>query len=280
MSMHVLLCFIGLICCQTHGRHKNFIQNEFTLAMTDMVVNTGWIYEDCFNGELSDIQFDIEYTFGTKTSCRHKADLVVPVEWNSGIEALATYGETANHQYSGCILNRTCDNINMSDWRQLALEQYRACEHCDSEDVDDESCKHWTTEVDGANVTTIIKSMFIVAKFTCKIDTVHKDALVVPVVHGDRVHMSNLGENGFRCPSSRHVHITHITEQASNTRRKVRNNNSQLVQKIQTWLETEHSGLVSFREQDWSIFGNYFWGLNETKRTSPSELIIQYECTN
>ena len=272
-----LLALYTLTYCVMVGSVR--IQQTFTIAMTDMVVNSEWMYEDCYHGTLSDIDFHIEYAYGKRTVCKHNANLVIPVEYTGGVEALIDYGERASDVYSPCIMDQSCLQLNMTEWKLLALEQFRACEHCEKEDGGDD-CINWITETNQTAVKRIIQSMFVVAKFSCSVETANRSVIAVPVVKGSGGQSSiRLSSEGFRCSSTAVPYIEHITEQANDTRMRVKRNNSILVDKIRNSLADAGYGEVRIDDNDWSIQGNYYWGGNKT-RANPHSLLIYYNCTN
>lgn len=277
MFVLIFVVTVGVVCSLCHSGGPG-IQQNFTLAMTDMIVDTEWIYDDCREGVLSDISFNSEYAYALETSCRHNTDPMIPVEWTSGVKALEMYGVKARNEYAMCILNRTCENINMTDWRQLASEQYKACEYCISVDADGE-CTTWKTEAKPSSIQAIINTMFIVTKFTCTIDTATKNALIVPVVHSSQGNTSviNVIRDNFNCSNHNRIQITHATEQANNFRVKVRRDNLQLVERVQSSLTNSGTIAINISDQDWSIQGTNFWIASE-RRQNPSCIIITYNC--
>ncbi|XP_067949017.1 uncharacterized protein [Watersipora subatra] len=279
MLLIVSLATLGVLSCLAfidgHVSH-----HKFSLAAVDMVVNADVLYQDCYVGNISHVTFHNKYAYGKFTTCKHNSDPIIPVEWTDSVEALLSYGEEASELYSPCIASHSCSQLDLRDWKEIALEQFVAGEYCEREESgDDSECLGWKTEANHTLVRQIIESMYLVIEYECSLDTRRMKLLIASVISNSRQNCSTvrIAANQWRCPASVSPYILHITEQAAAVRIKTLPTNRQLVKKIQQAVDEGGTGetRICIADDLWSIRGGY----HSLLRTYPNSLQVYYDCS-
>ncbi|KAF6017610.1 hypothetical protein EB796_024091 [Bugula neritina] len=254
----------------------NTLSTDLSMAFTDMIVKLDWIYQDCRKGKLSNVTFTAKYSHGHNTFCMHTHNPLIPVEWTASVEALITFADTAKENYGHCIENRKCvGEIDLSNWKQLAREQYTACKYC-NDSSETNTCSNYATLTQRDDVMDIVESMYLVTNYVC---TVPQDG-AVHVLHAQvdndvkqNYSIIKIPQKSVRCKVGELSYVLGVTEQAGNYRIRIKeSNNSDLIEKVQQALR-QNLETLKIKSSTWTVQGGY-----PLKEKNPHSILIYYEC--
>lgn len=283
---------IILIAAQTLvSTHSHPFIATFTRVMTNMTLDTFKIYQDCYHGKIDNVSIYTQYAFERGTFCLLSVNPFIPVEFTRSVEKLTTYGDRVTDRYGACIANRNCSEeiIDMTEWKSLAKQEYKACKYCDSEDPQSQSsasssaCETYVSESLPENVEHILNSMFLYVQFQCTIEP-HLDeehqVIEAPVFSYSRSSTIKLSRSNTECQPNQAIAVDYVVEQASDLRYQVKETNQQLTERIHDFLNTlkPARSYLSIRNEEFAINGGYYWGSDEGRRVQPICLFIHYRC--
>lgn len=254
--------------------------------MPDMIVNTKSVYQDCPGGELSQLDFQIEYGFADTAHCMHSDDIFTPIEFTEAVERLITFSAYANETYGECIITQTCAiAIDLSEWKQLAIEQFKACKYCDPDDVDASQSGqcNFITVVERSQpqeLLNILESIYLVMSYQCDVEVGDKIKYSMATIETQNTDMYKMAVE-FACESPiQRPLITGLVEQVEGNRYQTETSKLTLMSYVNQCSNIDvlaGKRMIKLRPEQFSTVGGYFWHQGEDK-LYPTEMDIYYKC--
>lgn len=250
-----------------------------------MIVNATALHQDCPAGQLSELEFDIKYGYSGSTRCMHSGNSFFPTEYTETVERLITYNTRANETYGQCILNMNCSGeVNLTEWRQLAINQYKACSYCDQENVTaDDPCDSTTMVVERSEpdlLLEILNSIFLVVSYRCDIQIENSTRYALATIKPPQVYKRPYSmEVELECDDPlQQPQVVELVEQVEGYRRQTKSNKAKLIRHINQNISAEHTnGNRTVRLGDADIF-SIAGGLQG--KLYPTKMDIYYQCKN
>ena len=257
-----------------------------------MTLNISKIYQDCHNGKINNVSMHAEFAYERGAFCLLSANPLIPVEFTRSVERLINFGDILKEKYGNCIVNHNCTEevIDVSEWKSLAKQEYRACRYCEYSTRERTTdgpgpCDEYLSETDPHKVEQILNTMFLYVKFQCTFEPHTSDRYQVveaPVFsyYYSQSSTIKVSREDTDCQANQAIAVDYVVEQAPDLRYQVQATNERLVNQVHDFLNTikPARNYFSATNADFSINGGYYWGSNDSGKKYPYCIFIFYRC--